>query len=483
MEKLVDVFLTFPPPQNLSDQEFNKQAATLINTLNKTPASTLASNSNGTDLLTILNPTANSLVYLYVLIARLDLGGRNALEATWKNAVLFLENFDSRQIRNAPDMFRRLFEAFYAHAVDSQKPLIAVRPIKKAIIRYNPSRFSFMHTSFLRLCLMTKCYRDAAAVLDIDLVEFPYVKNKPGETENMSNSRKEVTYQDLLCYFLYGGMIYMGLKEWRRAADLLTYVVACPGNACSLIQVEAYKKYILVGLLLDGKPLPMPKVTSAAAVRAYKALTKPYDAFAQAFKSGSTEMFRTEAALLSDVFRQDGNTGLAVQCMDVFRRMQIVALRDTYVTLSIEEISKKNLEVVGRGGDAGGKEETEGVVLGMIERDEIRASLSQSEPDYKLSQTTVHFHNNPLSELRNLRALDSQISRTISLTKQVKAMDRKLGLSKEYIQWANRLAKMAGGGSSLLSMGDPDAMDFDYGGGWADDEPEETIMQDFDDEI
>lgn len=81
-----------------------------------------------------------------------------------------------------------------------------------------------MHTSFLRLCLMTKCYRDAAAVLDIDLVEFPYVKNKPGETENMSNSRKEVTYQDLLCYFLYGGMIYMGLKEWRRAADLLTYV-------------------------------------------------------------------------------------------------------------------------------------------------------------------------------------------------------------------------------------------------------------------
>lgn len=109
-----------------------------------------------------------------------------------------------------------------------------------------------------------------------------------------------------------------------------------------------------------------------------------------------------------------------------------------------------------------------------------------SGPDLKTSETTVHFHNNPLSELRNLRALEAQISRTISLTKQVKAMDRKLGLSKEYIQYTNRLAKMAGGGSSLLSMGasDPDAMDFDYGGAsWADDEPEETIMQDFDDEI
>lgn len=120
----------------------------------------------------------------------------------------------------------------------------------------------------------------------------------------------------------------------------------------------------------------MPKVTSAAAVRAYKALTKPYEAFALAFKSGNTELFRQEAALLSDVFRQDGNTGLAVQCMDVFRRMQIVALRDTYVTLSVEEISKKDLEVVGRGGDVGGKEETEGVVLGMVSS-QLRALLYQ----------------------------------------------------------------------------------------------------------
>lgn len=81
-----------------------------------------------------------------------------------------------------------------------------------------------MHTPFIRLCLMTKCYRDGAAVLDIDLVEFPYVKSKPGEPENTPGGRKEVTYQDVLCYFLYGGMIYMGLKEWRRAADFLTYV-------------------------------------------------------------------------------------------------------------------------------------------------------------------------------------------------------------------------------------------------------------------
>ena len=113
-----------------------------------------------------------------------------------------------------------------------------------------------------------KCYRDAAAIIDIDLVEFPCVSTGK-VTENARV--KEVTYQDVLTYFLYAGMIYMGIKEWRRAADYLTYVcsslllflwmlidrglkaIVAPGNACSQIQIDAYKKYILVGLLLDGK--------------------------------------------------------------------------------------------------------------------------------------------------------------------------------------------------------------------------------------
>lgn len=67
MEKLVDVFLSFPSSPNLSDSELYKQATSLLNTLNKTPATQLASNVNGTDLLTVLNPAVNSLVYLYVL--------------------------------------------------------------------------------------------------------------------------------------------------------------------------------------------------------------------------------------------------------------------------------------------------------------------------------------------------------------------------------------------------------------------------------
>ena len=35
---------------------------------------------------------------------------------------------------------------------------------------------------------------------------------------------KDISYQDVVAYFLYGGMVYIGLKNWRRAMDYLTYV-------------------------------------------------------------------------------------------------------------------------------------------------------------------------------------------------------------------------------------------------------------------
>lgn len=48
-------------------------------------------------------------------------------------------------------------------------------------------------------------------------------------------------------------MIYMGLKAWERALSFLEIVITSPApHAVSMIQVEAYKKWVLVSLLLKG---------------------------------------------------------------------------------------------------------------------------------------------------------------------------------------------------------------------------------------
>ena len=46
----------------------------------------------------------------------------------------------------------------------------------------------------------------------------------------------------------------MALKNWERALQFLEIVIMSPANnTASLIQVEAYKKRVLVGLLYKGR--------------------------------------------------------------------------------------------------------------------------------------------------------------------------------------------------------------------------------------
>jgi len=77
-----------------------------------------------------------------------------------------------------------------------------------------------MHTLFTRLCLQAKCYRDAIAVLDIDVFDFP--SSKGNRDDNGKGA--EVGYRDVLEYYLYGAILYMGVKRWRRAMDYLYHV-------------------------------------------------------------------------------------------------------------------------------------------------------------------------------------------------------------------------------------------------------------------
>jgi COP9 signalosome complex subunit 3 len=125
-----------------------------------------------------------------------------------------------------------------------------------------------MHTIFARLCLQAKCYRDAMPILDVDAFDFP-PKNNMAEEASMGARGFEVGSREVLEFYLYGGMLYAGVKKWRRALDYLAHVCFCaldkdlqanrnkaiatPGSACSMVQVEAYKKFVLIGLLLDGK--------------------------------------------------------------------------------------------------------------------------------------------------------------------------------------------------------------------------------------
>lgn len=140
------------------------------------------------------------------------------------------------------------------------------------MLRLDPSGavLTSTHILLIRLCLHAKAYTSVLPVLDRHVCHFPTLTGRPSSasfqllcskhesslgfiTESSGLSSK-LSYRDYLRYFLYGGMVYMALKRWRKASHFLAIVVSMPTLGCiSMIMVEAYKKWILVGLIQDGK--------------------------------------------------------------------------------------------------------------------------------------------------------------------------------------------------------------------------------------
>ena len=85
----------------------------------------------------------------------------------------------------------------------------------------------------------------------------PYLSSKHESSSTYitqeSGLSAKLDYRDHLQYFLFGAMLYMGLKEWKKALLFLEIAMTSPvTNNASKIQVEAYKKWVFVSLLYKG---------------------------------------------------------------------------------------------------------------------------------------------------------------------------------------------------------------------------------------
>lgn len=147
-----------------------------------------------------------------------------------------------------------------------------MHPIKQALLRLDSScsTFTSTHTTLIRLCLRGRAYAAALPVLDKAICHIPaqsdqqYLKRSqlawcrpqlPGVAfiTPVSGLPGKVNYRHYLEYFLYGSMIYIGLKRWDDALHFLQIVIAAPtNNSVSMVMVQAYKKWVLVCLLAKG---------------------------------------------------------------------------------------------------------------------------------------------------------------------------------------------------------------------------------------
>eukprot|EP01118_Nematostelium_gracile_P013102 TRINITY_DN48_c0_g1_i2.p1 TRINITY_DN48_c0_g1~~TRINITY_DN48_c0_g1_i2.p1 ORF type:complete len:432 (+),score=110.17 TRINITY_DN48_c0_g1_i2:69-1364(+) len=400
MDKLVNSILS------LSGSEADlKQLKTILNKEESLIAKNLGSID---DVLGTLDPGSHSLGYAYFLAAKL--GTKVDPNKFLMQVQRFLVNCNGPQIRLAPNKVISLCRKFKDVCLEANQSLRAVKPLRLAITKLRPSSdvLTPLHAEFLQVCLYSKCYSAAREILDTEILEV-----NPDATT--------VTSKDVLLYYYYGGLIYTGLKQFKKALSFFRLVVTMPAQMLSAIMVEAYKKYVLLSLLVHGKLLTLPRYTSNVVNRYQKNSFPHYQEFATAFSGHNTDELHKVAQTHIDTFKKDKNFGLVKQCIQSLYIKNIQRQTQTYLTFSFQDMAA----AVKLGSPA----EAEKHLLRMIEKGEIFASINQKDGMISFQESVEQYDTRGMSY-----QLNNHVQKVIQLGRKIRSIDETIGSSAHYIQ-------------------------------------------------
>ncbi|KAF2213539.1 hypothetical protein CERZMDRAFT_38800 [Cercospora zeae-maydis SCOH1-5] len=460
MGDVVPVLLSFPPEKaSTSPKAYDKAVHEYLKSLDNIADASFSKLVEKKNVLTYLDPAVNSIGYLRTLIKQIQ-GTRDKkqLDALDESAVIFFGTFDPVQVRYVGEDFMMLWDWAYKGLQENGET--DVTPLVSSLVRLDPTTATFIpaHLHVVRLCLVRSIPSLALPILDTDIAAFPAKSTKgvpeelPCDEHELSNAWitekngfvKKLDPTDVLEYYLLGASIYIGMHNWSRARLFLEYVLLSPSQShtASALQVEAYKKWALVGLIANGRAFPDPKTHDQIVWKSLKSCSRMYDELVADFTHRNEKKFQADAETGIEYIREDGNVGLVNEAMNALKRFKIIDLQQTYAAISVTRLASL-LEVA--------PGEALQLLQTMIQDGHLNASLSGAGAD-----TVLRFHDAVPSNSQS--DLEAQTFRIQSLVAQIRDADRRLQLTKEYVEHQKRNTRAG-------LDGDPaDAMDLTWDG-------------------
>jgi COP9 signalosome complex subunit 3 len=314
-------------------------------------------------------------------------------------------------------------------ALETRQYESVVEVLDKHIL-YLPARESISYTKF---------------ICDVGLASSSYVTTLSGLTAKLSAL-------EVLEYFFYSGMVYIGLQRWEAAFEMLENAVTYPSRdlGVSLPMVEAYKKWLLVGLLLEGKVVHLPKTTSHHAARVYHTIAKPYEAVASIFETGSASRLKSEIEHGQQIWTEDGNTGLMFCVLSTYQKSQIRNLANVYSKIGVQEVNSLTTSAE-TGAKLPSAQKAEELIQSMIGESTLHGNMIRDQS----GQTVLTFapFGPQLSEAQIQKELVATTRHIQNLAAQIKTTDRILTHDKRFIESAQKAKKIAkANGSADVGM-------------------------------
>ncbi|KAI8923463.1 hypothetical protein BC831DRAFT_470998 [Entophlyctis helioformis] len=415
MDALIAIINSNSRPGGPTDEQLRAQHKALTAAATHTLCSPSAS---GSDPLTELNPADATLAYVMILNARFRSapGDSNLLAF----ALFFARAFDPRQLVVAAQELTALGEHLDKWAETQRKPKALVRILTLLCTRLNDTsaaslgavHLTPLHVLCLKHCILAKNYRAARPLVDTPVTD-------------ISSPVAPIRVQDFLLYHYYGGLVYVGTKSFRNAQQFFEICLHAPSNVPSAIQIEAYKRFVLVSLLLNGEAPPMAKSIPQAVSRGCRSSASAYTDLASAYASLDPSRTSSKVSQRTNMFAADKTLGLVQQCLADLVRRKIQKLTNTYLTLSLSGIAK-TVDLVG----VHAASDAEGHVLQMIDNGQVSATISHADGGM------VSFHDIPetFDSMATAKVLEREINAAFWVDNEAAEVARRIGLSREYLQ-------------------------------------------------
>ncbi|SGZ24019.1 BQ5605_C023g09683 [Microbotryum silenes-dioicae] len=390
---------------------------------------------DGRDPLEVLDSLQHSAGYLFILNARLSVEGCD-LDRMLPLLLEFSEKFDYEQLALVPDQVSYLVKTitnFVQSSPSHQATIALLLPLRLMVMRSSrPGHLTVLHPGFLDLCIKSRAYDFALDLLLTDTID-------------VDNTLGQVKYMDHLQYHYLGG------------------AVSAPGHSVSLVQIDAYKKLVILQLLTHGKTSPLPKYTAPNVHGAIKSRCAAYLDFATAYMKLDKSALMNLVAQHGPTFEEDLNSGLVKRCLASLRRRQIEKLTETYMTLSLGDLCQA------LGLDRNVEHDLLDVkqeLSMMIDEKHIFGSITPADD---LASATVTFTDDSslYTSHETLQRLAQSIATTQKMIAQSDARAKEIEKSKEFVTKAyaaagNQASAMAGGHGMNLALMPSFGGEFDY---------------------
>ncbi|XP_014215702.1 COP9 signalosome complex subunit 3 [Copidosoma floridanum] len=367
------------------------------------------------NVLETLDLQQHSMGILAVLCAKLANAANNSnLKVDDFKPVLaqikeFIAGCNGEQVRFATELYADLCHHLADILVELNIPIRGIDLLCKAIrrIQLYDSQLTSIHADLCKLCLLAKCFKPALEFLNTDITGI--------------SIEDDAKY--FLLYYYYGGMIYTAMKNYDSALYFYEVCVMTPASAVSHIMIEAYKKYILVSLILNGKVVLLPNYTSNLIKRHIKRLSQPYQELATEYATNNCDEVQGVITKFGDNFSRDNNMGLVKQVLNSLYKKNIQRLTNTFLTLSLSDVAARV--------KLPSPADAEKYILNMIEDGEIFATINQKDG-------MVIFHDDPekYDSPEMLAKLENEMAECAELGKKVLEMEEEVVITPQYIRKA-----------------------------------------------